>query len=323
MTASPFGTDAGTDAILVLGTAQLGLPYGIANRIGKPRYDSALQIVQAAWESGITEFDTAQAYGNSEEVLGRALKELGFAGRARILSKFEPNLDHGSYRSLTDSLDQTLHRLGIPSIDGMMLHREELLEKWEHGLSTICRNLVRSGRVREIGISVYSPEMALKGLRTDGISLVQIPSNILDRRFERAGILPEATALGKKLYIRSVYLQGLLLMPPAALPPEFLSARPALETLQALSSSWNLTRQEICLGYLRTQMPGARLVIGAETPGQIRDTVAAWRKGIPDELAEQIRTLYSHVEEDLLNPHLWPLRRQTMINPSRDGELNP
>ena len=54
---------------LVLGTAQLGMDYCIANTTGQPVYDTAKTIVQEAWESGICEFDTAQAYGQSEQVL--------------------------------------------------------------------------------------------------------------------------------------------------------------------------------------------------------------------------------------------------------------
>lgn len=62
---------------LVLGTAQLGMSYGIANKTGLPDLATATAIVQTAWESGICEFDTAQAYGKSEQVLSQALSELG------------------------------------------------------------------------------------------------------------------------------------------------------------------------------------------------------------------------------------------------------
>jgi aryl-alcohol dehydrogenase-like predicted oxidoreductase len=324
MTASNHGIPFCANNALVLGTAQFGLLYGVANRSGKPDQDTVVDIVRTAWDNGITEIDTAQAYGDSEEVLGRVLHELGLAGRIRIISKFHPHLNHLDYSCLSESLARTLHQLGIPSIDGMMLHREELLSLWNQGLSTNCRDLIRSGRVREIGVSVYSPEKAHEALRTDGIDFVQIPSNILDRRFERANIFNQAVALGKKLYVRSVYLQGLLLMAPHDIPAELISARPVLETLQCLADSWNLTRQEICLGYFREEMPGARLVIGAETPEQIRDTVMAWKNGVPRELADQIRALFSNVGEDILNPHLWPpLRRQADVYFTENGEAKP
>ena len=81
---------------LVLGTAQLGLSYGIANKTGRPDQGVATAIVHEAWKNGIREFDTAQVYGDSEVVLGRALAELGISCEAKIITKIAPNLDpHG------------------------------------------------------------------------------------------------------------------------------------------------------------------------------------------------------------------------------------
>ena len=60
-------------AELVLGSVQLGLDYGAANRTGKPSHEAALRLVRRAAESGVKTFDTARAYGDSEERLGEAL----------------------------------------------------------------------------------------------------------------------------------------------------------------------------------------------------------------------------------------------------------
>src|SRR5208337_1044691 len=76
-------------AELVLGSVQLGLAYGIANKTGKPTHKAALQLVRLAADFGITQFDTARAYGDSEERLGEALE-----GRvARTITKLSPLSD--------------------------------------------------------------------------------------------------------------------------------------------------------------------------------------------------------------------------------------
>jgi len=62
---------------LVLNTAQLGLIYGIANQTGQPDRVITTAIIREACDQGIREFDTAQGYGTIEEVLGKALYELG------------------------------------------------------------------------------------------------------------------------------------------------------------------------------------------------------------------------------------------------------
>ena len=73
---------------LVLGTVQLGMPYGIANRLGKPSQEVATSIVRTAWSKGIREFDTAQGYGDSETVLGKACVKLGGFGNDYIHFRF-------------------------------------------------------------------------------------------------------------------------------------------------------------------------------------------------------------------------------------------
>ena len=290
---------------LVLGTAQLGLSYGIANKTGLPDQAMATAIVREAWENGIEQFDTAQAYGGSEIVLGKVLAELGISQKAKIISKFDPNLDHLNAPAMSRSLDQSLRRLGVPKVYGMLLHKEELLELWDLGLSKILRTFVLSGKVEQIGISVYSSERAIQALNTKGIDMVQLPTNVLDRRFEEAGVFELAHYKKNQIFIRSIYLQGLLLMDSEKIPEKLAFARPLIESFESLAKNLGLTRQEIALGYLKLEMPHGHLIFGAETPTQVKENVVAWGKKMPESLAGQIKALFPKVREDILNPVLW------------------
>lgn len=71
---------------LVLGTAQLGMAYGIANRSGEPDAKRARRIVMTAWDKRIREFDTAQAYGSSEQVLGDSIRAMDIGRAVKIIS---------------------------------------------------------------------------------------------------------------------------------------------------------------------------------------------------------------------------------------------
>ena len=197
---------------LVLGTVQLGLDYGIANENGKPTQDQATAIIHEAWKNGIREFDTAQGYGKSESVLGKALSELGLSQEARVITKIDPSPDHCDAVAMSVALEKSLEKLKMEKLFGLMLHREETLSIWERGLGDILHDFVSSGRVERIGISAYSPARAIQALSIEGIDMVQLPTNILDRRFEKAGIFKLAEKRKKKIYIRSAFLQGLLLM---------------------------------------------------------------------------------------------------------------
>jgi aryl-alcohol dehydrogenase-like predicted oxidoreductase len=291
---------------LVLGTAQLGFNYGIANKTGQPDQATAKAIIQTAWENGIREFDTAQGYGISEQVLGKSLSELGIAKEVLVISKFDPSIDHLNAASMSESLDYSIARLGVPNLYCMMLHREEMLSLWDKGLAEILYGFVSSGRVKHIGISVYLPEKAIQALNTKGIDMVQLPTNILDRRFEKAGVFQLADEKGKKIYIRSVFLQGLILMDLKEVPERMAFAKPVLEKLESLSIDLRLTRKEMALSYVKSEMPDAKVIFGADTPEHVRENLTCWEKNSPLSLVAKVRNLFDNVDEKILNPTLWP-----------------
>ena len=127
---------------LVIGTAQLGMKYGIASRNGQPDIKTSESIIKTAWESGIREFDTAQAYGESEHVLGDILSLLGINNKVKIASKFHPGLNHLNKYALLKALEKTLSNLKIPRLYRIILHKEEFLDLWNKGLSEILSEFV-------------------------------------------------------------------------------------------------------------------------------------------------------------------------------------
>lgn len=290
---------------LVLGTAQLGLPYGVANKNGQPDKDNAIKIIEAAWGNGIRQFDTAQAYGQSEDILGYCLSKLNINKDAKIISKFDPKLNHLSESDISKSLDRSFHKLGIDNIFAMMLHNEDLLSLWTTGLSETILKLKACGKISNAGVSVYSPKKALQALSTEGLDFVQIPSNILDRRFESAGVFEIAGRLGKRIYIRSIYLQGLLAMDSNNVPEKMSFSLPVLKVVDYLCLEFNLGRKEIALGYVKAQFPSAHVLFGAETAEQVLENIAIWKNDIPDEICQVIQSTFPDVDEKILNPALW------------------
>ena len=291
--------------MLVLGTAQLGLPYGIANKTGQPNQSLANAIIQEAWKNGIQEFDTAQGYGESEMILGKSLFKLGLSEKARVITKFHPILDHLNSVILENAVAESLRNIGVPQLYGIMLHREELLVLWHKGLAEILSILVSKGMVQKVGVSVYSPDKAMEAINTEGIDMVQVPTNILDRRFGKAGVFEVAKAKKKDVYIRSIFLQGLLLMNTQALPVNMSFAAPYIEKFERLSKEFGLTRHEIALGYIKSEIPTGKVIFGAETKEQVTENLAAWKKGVPTGLSEKIMVSFSNVSERILNPSLW------------------
>ena len=290
---------------LVLGTAQFGMHYGIANKMGQPDFLTVQSIVAEVWESGVREFDTAQAYGESERVLGEALRSLGIAQKAKVISKLHPSLDHGDSSALNLALEQTLAHLGLAKLDGLMLHTEDLLDIWETGLMDTLHKFIEEGLVERIGVSVYSPQKAAHALRTNGISLVQLPSNLLDRRFENAGVFNEAHSLGKEIYVRSVFLQGLLLMNASDLPTSMGFTTTVVKRLTNFAKETGFSLKELALGYVRLAYPEQKVLLGCETVDQARENLEIWSKETPRDIVERVRHEFQDIPDKILNPSLW------------------
>ena len=294
-----------TASRLVLGTAQLGMPYGIANSTGQPDFDTAVAIIKTAWECGIREFDTAQAYGESEAVLGKALSSLGIANDARIITKLDPKLDPRQGQDIKKAVHRSLERLQLSRLFGLMLHREEWLDDLDRGLESALQALVLDGSVQHLGVSLYTPAMALRALKSDIVDMIQVPANILDRRFADAGVFTLANEKRKQVYIRSVFLQGLLLMKPEDLPVNMGFAKTTLSEIDNLCAQYNYSRQQLALLYVKGKYPQARIIVGAETPTQLEQNINIWINNHISTSEIKASDSWSVVDERIINPSLW------------------
>lgn len=279
--------------------------YGIANKVGQPDFLTVQSIVAEVWESGVREFDTAQAYGESERVLGEVLRSIGIAREAKVISKLHPSIDHQDPTALNLALQQTLAHLGLAKLYGLMLHTEDLLDIWETGLKDTLDKFIEEGLVERIGVSVYSPQKAARALRTNGISLVQLPSNLLDRRFENAGVFSEAKSFGKEIYVRSVFLQGLLLMNASELPASMGFATTVAKRLTNFANETGFSLKQLALGYVRLAYPEQKVLLGCETLEQARENLEIWSKETPRDIVERVRREFQDIPEKILNPSLW------------------
>ncbi len=291
----------------------MGMNYGISNKIGKPSRKDALDIVKTALEYGINTFDTAQGYGDSEVVLGQALKKLNAHTRVKIITKFTASLDHGDAKVLQQALDESLRRLGVEKIFCIMLHSERLLEMWHQGLNKILTAFQRQGKVENLGISVYAPNRAMQAAAIDELKVIQVPGNILERRFEQCGFFHTANQQDKEIHIRSVFLQGLILTKEEDLSEEMLFAKDVVRHLENLCQQLDLSRLELALLYVKTKWPLARVVFGAETSQQLRDNAVLFSKEFPKQLMSQIEEIEFDVKEDILNPSGWPKKRDAYV----------
>ncbi|MBN1545540.1 MAG: aldo/keto reductase [Syntrophaceae bacterium] len=290
---------------LVLGTAQLGMPYGIANKIGKPDFSSALSIVQAAWESGISEFDTAQVYGDSESILGRIFTELGIVQKVKVTTKLKPIRAFEDGRTLHQFVSESMERLKLSQLECLLLHREDMLDMLDNDFRESLLTLVQKEYVRYLGVSVYSPKRVKQALEYNIFHAIQIPANIFDRRFHHAGVFEIAKERDCRIYIRSAFLQGLILMSIEDIPEKMESVKPVLAKLDHLALKYRMSRQAIALLYLRDRFADAKVIFGAEVPEQVIENIYCWQLEVPTDFLLELDESFRDLDENILNPAKW------------------
>ena len=291
---------------LVLGTAQLGMNYGIANQTGKPDMATARNIVRTAWEGGIRCFDTAQSYGDSERILSDIFSDLGILHEVRVITKPAPHIDYTNKDEMEKALNKSLATLKLGRLYGLMLHRETSLALFDDGLYDILRHFVEQGLVEHIGISLYSPDKALPALDKDIISMLQVPANMCDQRFYKTDLFELAKTKKTEIYIRSVFLQGLLLMGKESLPEHMKFAVNVIDKVEQLCQAFNLTKQELAMRYIMQKYPRAFIVVGAETQEQVKNNICIWKYSNLTSITTEADRIFSDLDEKIINPTLWP-----------------
>ena len=203
---------------LALGTVQFGQNYGVSGGKQVSRAEVG-RILSYAKLHGINTLDTAIEYGDSEQALGETRVE-----NFKVVTKLPaiPSECESIRQWVKDSVKESLDRLRIPQLHGLLLHRSgDLLGSLGPRLYEALSACKEQGLVRKIGISVYDPNELGTILDRYQMDLLQAPFNVLDHRLETSGWMQRLHDSGVELHVRSVFLQGLLLMAPNLRPRKF------------------------------------------------------------------------------------------------------
>jgi aryl-alcohol dehydrogenase-like predicted oxidoreductase len=110
---------------------------------------------------------------------------------------------------------------------------------------------------------------------------------------------------GKQVYLRSVFLQGLLLMRPEDLPAKLGLAKTMINNLETVCRKYNYTRQEMALLYIKAKYPQAKIVIGAETVPQLEQNLTILKDDFRSTSCIREIDDWPITDERIINPALW------------------
>jgi len=259
--------------------------------------------IKTAFDGGVNFIDTANVYsdGDSEALLGDALKQSGIprdelvvATKVRIRMGPGPNKVGLSRGPMIDALDASLRRLQLEHVDLYQIHGQDLATPMEETLRAL-EDLIRSGKVRYIGISNHAAWQIMKAL---GISerhgwnrfeSVQAYYSLAGRDLERE-IVPLAKDQGLGIMVWSPLAGGLLSgkfsadakgpegarrtdfdFPPVDRPRAFR----CVEAMRPIAKAHGVSVARVALAWLLHQPQVASVIVGAKTEEQLKDNIAA------------------------------------------------
>lgn len=262
---------------LILGTAQLTRPYGIMDgtEAHEPTRRNPEEALRVAQNLGFSAIDTAPVYGNAEVEIGDA--DVALAIHTKLLQGL----------GAASSVDQSLSRLRRARVDVVYLHETLSLEPEQQRPLLELADL-KGTKVGRIGVSIYDQEEFSLAISSPLVDVIQVPYNIFDQRFGPQ-FLRQAKEAGKTVVARSVFLQGVLLADPAALPPPVRHLKADVAQLHMIAQDWRIHPLAIALAFVRANTGLSGIIVGTTKPKEMREISQAFAIDFPEELVQELR----------------------------------
>jgi aryl-alcohol dehydrogenase-like predicted oxidoreductase len=288
-------------------------PYAIgalmlATQVGNPDPEDSIRIIHKALDTGINLVDTADAYGDSEVVVGRALKgrrdNVVLATKVSRPMGADPNQQGASRRWIITAVEYSLRRLQTDHIDVYQIHRPDPDTDIEETLSALT-DLVRDGKIRTFGTSAMpasdiveaqwvAERRGLERFRTD-----QPPYSILNRSIERE-VLPVAQQYGMGILVWGPLGQGMLTgrvrrgqdtdVRRAKMMNAFSDERrlDVVERLIPLAEEAGLSMPHLAMAFAISHPGVTTALLGARTIEQLDDLLAGVNVVLSDDVLDRI-----------------------------------
>ncbi len=286
---------------LVIGTANFGQSYGISRHKTKLSFQTMKKILSYANRHGIKSLDTAISYGNTEKILGKFnLKNYKIFTKLPKLPKNCSNINQWVLKNITNSIK----RFKTKKISGIFLHHaEDLLGRNKKDLYDSLQKAKEKGLVEKIGVSIYNFKTLEKILKEFKFDIVQVPFNIFDRRLEHFKYLKKIKEKKIKIYIRSIFLKGILLLGTEKIPKNFFKWNPLFKLWNSWLARNKISNLNACINYVFNFKEVDKIIIGVSNLQQIKEIFNA----VQNKTKLFPKNLFSN-DQNLINPIKWKIK---------------
>lgn len=282
----------------ILGTVQMGVNYGINNTTGKISLEESHAILEYAFDNGISILDSAEAYGNAHQVIGSFHKKQPNKS-FEVITKLPHHFD----ADINDKVNMYLADLEVSQLHALLFHS---FSSYNDNLDNfkVLVGLKSKGKIKYIGVSVYTNEEIEAVLLNDDVDIIQLPFNLLDNSSLRATILEKAKAKGKTIHTRSALLQGLFFKDLNSENTTAQNLKTELTQLSTISRLKKAPMAQLALNYCLQQPSIDNVLIGVDSKQQLEANIEALNHTIEQETINEINSI-NIADINLLNPSLW------------------
>ena len=263
---------------IIIGTAQLGTNYGIANKNQKLFIKNKIELLELCYQHGLRHFDTAYAYEKSHKIIGKWVKK--YNTTPQINTKI-PNLQ--ANKNIELYFYESLKQLNIIKIKNLFLHNPTDWNNKE--VKDFIINILEKNLIAQFGLSIYEK----KDIINDPlINILQIPGNIFNQEILLSEEIKKFLSNGGEIQIRSILVQGLLTIDHSLIPPNLEKTKDGISYFQNIAKELNVNNVHLailCINYL---LPNAKIIIGIDNTSQIKDLLSINKSKIRDSDIQEI-----------------------------------
>ena len=264
-------------AKLGLACAQFGLDYAVANPRGRSPEQEVGDMLQIGARSGVRLLDTVVG-GRSERVLGELMpRPCPF----HVVVK-TARCDRGA-DFVEAEARASLARLGMTRAHALMIEQAgDLFSPHGPALWDRMKALKDQGLFERIGVSVYASDDPVGVARRFRPDIVQAPASLLDQRLIVNGALAELVEMDVEVHLRSIFLQGLLFLPPDRVPAPLQNAVRGLSRVRRMIAEGRSDPLQAALGFALARPEATTVIVGVTTAAELQAVVAAAASPPPD-----------------------------------------
>jgi len=257
-------------AKLGLAAAQFGLDYAVANPRGRTVEQEVGDILQIGARAGVRLLDSVVG-GRGERVLGELMPRPCPFQLVVKTARCDRGADYVEAEARA-----SLARLGATHAHALLVEQAgDLFSPYGVALWDRMRALKDEGLFERIGVSLYASDDPVGVARRFRPDIVQAPASLLDQRLIVNGALAELAEMGVEVHLRSIFLQGLLFLPPDRVPAPLANAARGLSRVRRMIAEGRSDPLQAALGFALARPEAAAVIVGVTTAAELQAVLAA------------------------------------------------